>query len=228
MELAVCRPSSVDPQDASDEDLLLAYHNTGDEGVFTELVHRYKSELYNYLRQYLKDQTLAEDAFQETFLQLHLKCGSFTPGRKVRPWLYSIATNKAIDLVRKQKRHSLWSIDHLHSTGGDEDAIADVLEYYPVERREGLYHLLAENVPAVADHQSPSCVLAQRQDCDALVDAVLKLDTIFRVVIQLRYMREMPYREIGEALAIPVGTVKSRLHAAVGKLRKAFGVVLHT
>jgi len=84
---------SLTPVERSDEELLTAYQVAGERRAFDELVHRYERELYNYLCRYLGDATAAEDAFQATFLQVHLKCQQFEPGRKVRPWLYTIATN---------------------------------------------------------------------------------------------------------------------------------------
>ena len=79
----------------TDEQLVIRYRESGDGTLFAELVRRYERELYSYLRRYLGAAELAEDAFQATFLQLHLKCDQFDPGRKLRPWLYMIATNKA-------------------------------------------------------------------------------------------------------------------------------------
>ncbi|MEN6557755.1 MAG: sigma factor, partial [Thermoguttaceae bacterium] len=78
----------------TDEKLLLSYRSDRDSLVFEELVHRYEKELFGYLRHYLGDAQMAEDVFQQTFLQVHLKCGQFEPGRQVRPWLYTIATNQ--------------------------------------------------------------------------------------------------------------------------------------
>ena len=63
--------------DRTDEQLVLQYRETGDEGLFSELVHRYERELYSYFRRYLGNSEMAEDAFQATFLQLHLKCDQF-------------------------------------------------------------------------------------------------------------------------------------------------------
>ena len=86
----------------SDEELLGRYRKQGDRQAFAVLVHRYERELYSYLRQYLGDATLAEDAFQATFLQVHLKCDQFEEGRKFRPWVYTIATNQAINAAPQQ------------------------------------------------------------------------------------------------------------------------------
>ena len=60
-----------------DEELLATYAETGNRNAFEELVHRYERELYSYLRQCLGDAQWAEDAFQTTFLQVHLKCRQF-------------------------------------------------------------------------------------------------------------------------------------------------------
>ena len=95
----------------SDEELLLSYRSQRDGGIFEELVHRYERELFAYLRHYLGNAEMAEDVFQQTFLQVHLKCEQFEPGRKVRPWLYTIATNQAIDYRRRNRRHRLSSLN---------------------------------------------------------------------------------------------------------------------
>src|SRR6187401_2378293 len=69
----------------TDEELLLAYRDGGGSELFSELVHRYERELYSYLRRYLGDAEMAEDAFQAAFLQIHLKCQQYEPGRAFRP-----------------------------------------------------------------------------------------------------------------------------------------------
>lgn len=97
--------------DWTDEQVLIRYRNSGDERLFSNLVGRYERELYSYLRRYLGNAEHAEDAFQATFLQLHLKCDQFQEGRRLRPWLYMIATNKAIDLQRRNKRHQILSLN---------------------------------------------------------------------------------------------------------------------
>jgi RNA polymerase sigma-70 factor (ECF subfamily) len=79
----------------TDEDLLLRF-SRGDTSAFGELVRRYERELYGYLRRYLGDANLAEDVFQNTFLQLYLKSNQYEAGRPVRPWLYTIATHQAM------------------------------------------------------------------------------------------------------------------------------------
>ena len=69
----------------TDEELMAEYRLAGSPQVFETLVHRYERELYNYLRRFLGNTVLAEDAFQATFMQVHLKCHLFDGERKVRP-----------------------------------------------------------------------------------------------------------------------------------------------
>ena len=99
---------------ATDEHILIEYRQTGDRELFAQLVYRYERELYTYLRRYLGDAQMAEDAFQGAFLQVHLKCDQFQEGRRFRPWLYTIATNQAIDARRRNKRHRMVSLDQVN------------------------------------------------------------------------------------------------------------------
>ena len=79
--------------------------------MYAQLVYRYERELFSYLRRYLGNAEMAEDVFQTAFLQVHLKCEQFDANRKFRPWLYTIATNAAIDARRRNKRHTTVSLD---------------------------------------------------------------------------------------------------------------------
>ncbi len=196
-------PQSEDtnpPRDRSDEDLLLGYRSRGDRQAFEELVHRYERELFNYLRRYLGDAEMAEDAFQATFLQVHLKCERFEPGRKVRPWLYTVATNQAIDAQRRERRHRMVSLDRRYAgRQGDQGAgsLAELLD---------------------AEEPCPTDLLESAEQARHVRRAIRELPESLREVLLLVYYQGLKYREAAEVLSIPVGTVKSRLHAAVRKL----------
>ena len=68
----------------TDEELLRRYRETGDREYFAKLVSRYERELYSYLKRYLGHAEMAEDAFQASFLQVHLKAEQFAPDRRFR------------------------------------------------------------------------------------------------------------------------------------------------
>src|SRR5215212_8073430 len=87
----------------SDEQLLDSYRH-GNKAGFTQLVERYQRELFHFLVRFLGDRAAAEDVFQESFLQVHQSAAQFDPSRRFRPWLFTIAANKARDLMRSQAR----------------------------------------------------------------------------------------------------------------------------
>jgi RNA polymerase sigma-70 factor, ECF subfamily len=186
----------------SDEELLLAYREQSDPDVFSELVRRYERELYSYLRRYLGDAEMAEDAFQAAFLQVHLKCQQYEPGRAFRPWLYTIATNQAIDAQRRSRRHRMVSLDRTGPKDGED--VGKLLD------------LLTSKEP------TPTAQLSSAERGQWLRDSVDRLPQPLKDVIYLVYFQELKYREAAEALNIPVGTVKSRMHAAVAKLNEAW------
>jgi len=183
----------------TDEQLLGRYRESGVADDFNELVRRYERELYRYLVRYLGDPSLADDVFQNTFLQVHLKRGLYEDGRPVRPWLYSIATHQAVDALRKAGRHPTVSLDQQLDGPGTADAGA-------------LVDLLTTDEPG------PLSELQGREREAWVKEAVARLPDPLRQTLIMAYYQDMKYREIADALNVPVGTVKSRLHSALGKI----------
>ncbi len=167
--------------------------------MFETLIRRYEREIYSYLRRYIGNAEMAEDAFQGTFLQVHLKCHQFDSDRRFRPWLYAIATNQAIDVQRRNKRHRMVSLDR--SSSGEKD-----------DRGSSWSEKL------VGDCPDPLRAAADGENSQWVNESVESLGESMQQVIQLVYYQGLKYREAAEALGIPVGTVKSRLHAAVQRL----------
>src|SRR4051812_16596951 len=100
----------------------------GQAEAFGLLVRRYERELYGYLRRYLGDSTLAEDVFQNTFLQVYLKSDLYELGRPLRPWLYTIATHQAIAALRRAGRHQVASLEQTPRAKGQKLPLLDTLE----------------------------------------------------------------------------------------------------
>lgn len=142
---------------------------------------------------------MAEDVFQNTFLKVFEKLDQYEAGRPVRPWLYTIATHQAVDALRRVNRRGAVSLDRKGSAGAeaDQSSLADLL---------------------VSRDQSPQDALSLEEQRQALRQAVDGLPELYREVLILAYYQEMKYKDIAEVLGVPVGTVKSRLHAAVGRL----------
>ena len=200
MMKALGTEAAEDLAQSSDEALMSRYRDTGRTEDFNELVHRYERELYRYLVRYLSDQALAEDVFQNTFLQVHLKRGLYEDGRPVRPWLYSIATHQAVDALRKVGRHPTISLDQRANAGEpDAGSLIDLL---------------------VSEDVDPLSELQGQERVDWVRASVARLPEALRQTLILAYHQDLKYREIAEILKIPVGTVKSRLHAALAKLQQ--------
>jgi RNA polymerase sigma-70 factor (ECF subfamily) len=190
----------------SDEDLLLRFCR-GQTEAFGALVRRYERGLYGYLRRYLGDASLAEDVFQNTFLQLYVKSGHYEAGRPVRPWLYTIATHQAIDALRRNSRHQAISLEQPRRAEGAEPGEGEL---------RNLLELLESRGPNPIESASAQ---ERREQVRASVE---KLPDFLRQVLVLAYYQGLKYREIADILGIPVGTVKSRLHAALVKLQETW------
>jgi len=196
----------------SDEELMLRFCR-GQVEAFDVLVRRYERELYGYLRRYLGDGSLAEDVFQNTFLQLYVKSGHYEPGRPVRPWLYTIATHQAIDALRRNGRHQAVSLERSSGPRGAGGG----------EGQDGELHGLLEMLESRGPNPVESASVEERKV--RVRASVEQLPDFLRQVLLMAYYQGLKYREIADALRIPVGTVKSRLHAALVKLQEAWAEV---
>ena len=189
-----------DASETNDEELLLRFRTAGDTQAFAALVHRYEHMLFGYLRRRLRDAALAEDVFQATFLRLYQKQDAFDADRRFRPWLFAVATNQAIDALRRARRHRSVDIDR---------------RGFAADGR----HVLVEMVPASDD--SPSRRLEDAERSARVHAAMAELSAAHRSVLTLVYERGVKYREAAELLGIPLGTVKSRLQGALHAMRAA-------
>jgi len=188
-----------------DEDLLVEYAEKETREAFEELVHRYEHKMYSYLHRYLRSAELAEDAAQATFLQVHLKCRNFDPRRRFQPWLYRIATNRAIDLLRRNRRHNAVSLNAGTSERGSGEGLTD------------------RNILSFRD-ADPSEQSEAAEDRRRIRSALDKCSTRFKGVLELVMFQRLTYQQAADTLGIPLGTVKSRMHEAVVRLHRTFTV----
>jgi len=182
----------------SDEKLFERYRRGDDEALRT-LIERYRDDLFRFLYRLVGDRATAEDVFQDTFLQIHLSADRFDATRRFRPWLFTIAANKGRDSLRKKGRRQTMELSA--PVGGDDSGAAFV-------------DLMEIDVP------EPDARL-DREELDGLVQRALGgMSPLMREVLLLAYFQRLSYAQIAEDLGIPLGTVKSRLHAAVASFAK--------
>ena len=134
--------TSLGREERSDEQLLQEYRE-GNRASFSLLVGRYQRELFHFLIRFLGDRAAAEDVFQETFLQVHQSADQFDLSRRFRPWLFTIAANKARDLHRSNARRPTTPLSASISRGDDDSGefidlmqASGELPSEPMEREE--------------------------------------------------------------------------------------------
>jgi RNA polymerase sigma-70 factor (ECF subfamily) len=184
---------------ATDEQLLVDYL-AGDQLAFEELVKRYQTELYAFLHRFVSDAATAEDLFQETFIQVHRNARTFDATRKFRPWLFTIAANKARDFLRSSNRRNTQSLDNTTGTGG-ASTFLDLMQ---------------------ADQLLPADELAKTEDVQQVQAVLAEMPAMYREVLILNYFHRFAYKQMADMLGVPLGTVKSRLHASIAHFAKAW------
>jgi RNA polymerase sigma-70 factor (ECF subfamily) len=178
----------------SDSHLLERYRK-GEEAAFREIVDRYKHSLYAYLRRFINQQDIVDDVFQETFLQLYASRESFDTERPLRPWLFTIAANKAKDALRKIQRQATMSIGAMADAGDvSQDDVVNILASYD---------------------ETPDDEVSKDETAVRVRQIITDMPENLREILLLAYFEQFSYKHMADMLSIPIGTVKSRLHTAV-------------
>jgi RNA polymerase sigma-70 factor, ECF subfamily len=173
----------------------------GDSAAFEQLVDYYKHRIYNYVLRMVGDPDTAEDIAQETFIRAYSSLASFRGASSIQTWLYRIASNLAIDTMRRRKyRYNSFSLDEPLSTL-DSEVSRDIEDDTPGPQRQ----------------------LQTRQLQQKVTDAIVQLSPKLRTVIILYELQGMSYDEIAEIVGAPLGTIKSRLFNAREQLRELLG-----
>ncbi len=168
----------------------------GDERAFEELVKQHEKLVYNLCLRMTGDREEAFDLSQETFLKAWHAISLYRNDSKFTTWLSRIASNTCIDYLRKQKRKKVISL-----TSADEGEQATEMD-------------IAD------DSLDPAVLLEKSQDRELVQEAFRALDRDDRLILSMRAIEDMSYQEIGEALDLKPGTVKSRISRAREKIRK--------
>lgn len=200
MSRSASTKNTQDPQDMTDEQLIELYQR-GQHEVFEVLIERYRNELFHFLARFMGDRSAAEDIFQESFLQVHLSAESFDPERRFKPWLFTIAANKARDYMRKKGRRPAAPLDAPMSSDGEAGSFVD---------------LLKSDLPMPDENLQAGELQQQVQR------TIARMPEHLREILLLSYFQKLSYNEIADALSIPLGTVKSRLHTAVATFAKTW------
>ena len=175
----------------------------GSLDAFNMLVLDYQDQVYNQAYWILGDDAAAEDAAQEAFFRAYSKIHTFD-GDSFRAWILRITTNYCLDRIRRAKRHPLISLE---LPGKDDDD-------------------WIEDSPWFIDHQASPEQLAEQDDCRTLINqCLMQLKPKDRAPIILVDIQGLDYQEAAAVLGMPLGSLKSRLCRARGKLLQAISQV---
>ncbi len=182
------------------EDGLIRAAQKGDRKAFTELVKRYEDTVYRFAFKLCRDRENAEEVFQDTFINVYRKIGTFDSRSRFSTWLYSIVANNCLMSRRKRRMHQI------------EDPL-EVLDA-PPEHPEAHHARQAGPSPA-----TPADIALDRELRGILDAAIKKLPEDYRVVFVLRDMEDRSTEETAKILGISVEATKSRLRRARAFLR---------
>jgi RNA polymerase sigma-70 factor, ECF subfamily len=185
----------ADPADAQ----LVRRTLGGDKAAFNELVRRYQRCVHSLIYRIVGNEDDAADLVQETFLRAYRALESFRQDASFVTWLYRIASNLSIDLLRSRRSRGTLSLD---------------------------FELAEGREPAADEMLSPETSVVRGEVSEIVHRAIMGLPDRYRIVIAMRHLQGLRVHEIAEALQIPVGTVKTHLYRAREMLRQRLGPVL--
>lgn len=164
---------------------------SGEQSAFAELMDRYRDSIYFMLLKMVQNRDDADDLTIEAFGKAFNRLDLYTPNFAFSTWLFKIASNNAIDFIRRKKKNTI-SIDQ--AIGGDDGD-----EMYMDLRSDGL---------------TPEEISIREQKMKIMRQVVQKLKPRYRQLVEMRYFEQLSYEEISEKLELPLGTVKAQLFRA--------------
>lgn len=179
-----------------DEKVLIKPLQKGDEDAFKKLVELYQDKVYNTVLGFLHSPEDAEDISQEVFIEVFNAIGKFRGGAKLSTWIYRIAINKSLELIRKQKR---------------QKRFAFFTNIFEMPENKKLY---------VADFDHPGVQLEHKENARVLFAAIAKLPENQKVVFTLHKVEGLSYQEISKILQLSLSSVESLMFRAKKKLQK--------
>ena len=198
-------PRSLSP-DRSDDQVLIGRVHAQQDGAFAELVHTYTRKVYSIAISMLRNEQDARDVVQETFLNVHRRLHTFRGDASLSSWIGRIATNNALMKLRTRRRKPETSLEvRVPGQPVSERTERVIIDKQPIAEKLSLNRELGERIRACVD----------------------ELPEKYREVLILSDYREMPMRDIAEALDITVPNVKTRLHRARLRVRQALADYLN-
>ena len=166
-----------------------------DAGLLDQLITRYQHRLMRYLLYLCGNREMAEDLFQEVWMRVLVRGAQLNGRARFDTWLFTIARNLVIDQRRKK---TMSSLDELFDGGEDDRPMS---------------------FEVAGDEPTPFDRFANLEDRERIAAALLKLDTLYREVLVLRFHEDLSLEEIAKVTRSPLSTVKSRLYRGLAAIK---------
>jgi RNA polymerase sigma-70 factor (ECF subfamily) len=184
----------------SDEELMRRCQE-GEEDSFDVLFARYEGSTLALLNRLIGNRSTAESLAQEAFLRIYRDAGSYEYPRRFSTWYFTIVRNLAKNELRYRKRHPAHSLEDTGRGRGSER---------PALKNE-----------VRASTRTPLSSIVSREVLDRVHEAISQLPEPEREALILHRFSNLKYREIAEVVGSRLGTVRSRLHSALNRLRRS-------
>lgn len=168
--------------------------SAGDSDAFEALVSRYEARVYSLARRLTGDPSHAEEALQDTFVRVHRRLSTFRGESRFSTWLFRVATNCALMVRRREKRHRAESLD----------------EFLPTFDRDGRHARDVDHGEAARADE----ILDRRRLSRAAGEALRRLPRLYRVAFVLRDLEEIPTEQVAAVLRVSAAAVRQRVHRA--------------
>ncbi|MDP9349834.1 MAG: sigma-70 family RNA polymerase sigma factor [Gemmatimonadota bacterium] len=189
----------MDQIHATDHELVVRARK-GSQAAYRELLGRYQRPVFSLVYRMVRDREQAEDLAQETFVKVFNNIERFDPKYKFSSWIFKIATNLAIDAIRKKEPVTVSLDGSRHAT--TDEAIE------------------ATRIQVASEDENPEELLESKELGTEIERAIGRLRPEYRTAIVLRHVEGRAYEEIAEIMDVPLGTVKTYIHRARGELKE--------
>ncbi|MFC1504398.1 RNA polymerase sigma factor [Spirochaetota bacterium] len=173
------------------DETLILHLAEGDLSALNEIMNRYQRKIAKFVYNYLNDYDEACDATQDVFFNAFKHRKSFRKNARLNTWLYAIARNRCLNVLRSRRRHPAMPIEHV-----------------------------PENDAALSDNTSIDDVVANREMLSELKKALGKLPTKYRDIVILREFEGLSYKEISRIINVKESTLRVRMGYALDCIQK--------
>lgn len=181
------------------DDKLVALYIEGNDNAFDILLNRHQGKIFNYIYRSVKNQELAEDLFQDTFVKvvMCLRQGKYTENGKFGNWIMRLTRNMLMDHCRHLS--SSTNINTISTDDNDSDSL---------------------NNRTIATYDNPEAELCEMQTLSNMEYLITLLPEEQQDIIRMRVYEERSFKEISELLGISINTALGRMHYATNNLKK--------